>query len=100
MYSQAPTTPTLFGFKNGQQGESEPRSVSTGALLRWGESSSRNVGPLLERWLLAVRDPDSLQLLERSVASPALFSNQENWKALDGALRQWKVSCSTTTSEN
>ena len=76
------------------------RPEATTALLRWAESSSKDVGQLLEPWLSEVRDPDSLALLEKTIASPATFKNQSNWSALDRALREWKARRSTTGSEN
>ena len=75
------------------------RPEATTALLHWAESSPRDVGQLIEPWLSEVRDPDSLGLLEQTMASPSTFKNAENWKALERALQEWKASRATTSSE-
>ena len=76
------------------------RPEATSALLHWAESSKRDVGQLIEPWLSEVRDPDSFTLLEQKIAEPTRFNNQDNWKALDRALREWHSRRDTTTSEN
>jgi hypothetical protein len=73
---------------------------ATTVLLRWAESAPRDVGPLLEPWLSEVRDPDSLALLQQTVAAPSAFKNRDNWSALDRALREWNARRSTTSSGN
>jgi hypothetical protein len=76
------------------------RPEATTVLLRWAQSSSRDVGQLLEPWLSEARDPDSLALLQQTIASPNAFKNQDNWSALDRTLREWNDRRSITNSEH
>ena len=76
------------------------RPEATSVLLHWAESSPRDVGQVLEPWLSEVRDPDSLGLLEKTIASPPAFKNPENGRAVDRAVQQWRASRAASSSEN
>lgn len=75
------------------------RPEATAALLGWAEGSNRHVGALLQPWFAEVRDPDSFALLERAVSEPTRFGRDENWAAVERALREWHARRETSTSE-